>query len=380
MTTSKQQEGIGFCRASNNLWRSVQAGDEEKLLTEDPEDSLVGDMESCKLELERRYPVPAIFPDCSGISRVVSGWQDAYNFGARGTDGYKQVAYLAVKDHPVVATAVDNLEIAAIVKNCGPLQVTSCTRDELMQDFPPEDGFFVEEAHEFIGTERPSYGYRSEKRKNTTCILRYEPGRARRVVAARDNAIKRDALLLEELKSFNEVLSGNINYSLIGYRWGGSRGVAAGASTMPAAVLTCNFMLARHNLVFKKHAYRETRAYMQLIRRVADTWAATKQKWSAYPGFIAWLELEMRSAIGRKIVADVKRVNREEAKQDTARPSPRFHVTATDNIGDDKILQVFSEDTLYEKSPKRRKPRPKLTEVTDAMLAAETLSAEDMLR
>ena len=162
--------------------------------------------------------------------------------------------------------------------------------------FRAEEGYFLQLRTLPLDVARRS---RWQGHKADYVEVRYAPGSARRSLHARRYLAKRDAISVAELCDLIDALAAEARSVGNLTRYSPTSWCRAGVQTL---IESLNSVLAVHQAICGRWAYRENQQYIRFVRRARATQQATLRKFR-HPGFRIWLQRELRSRTVRHATA-----------------------------------------------------------------------------
>lgn len=201
---------------------------------------------------------------------------------------------------PVVAPKQDLApQVQAAVQAAGPVWLADDDLSACRKLFDDDSGCFLRKVALPLEVAATSRGCRPGHGRLHLIEVRYDTRRARRSLQARKHSAKRNAVYVAELGYLIDALAYEVRAA--GYLTGYAPASWAGAGKR-ALVDSLNTVLAVHQAICGRGAFRRNPQYARFMRRAAATRQATLRKFSN-EGFQAWLERELRSRTARKLIA-----------------------------------------------------------------------------
>jgi hypothetical protein len=274
-----------LCEPNVEYWRSSTS--QQELLSKPPHHAVF---------IDGQEQVEAYFLQ----SRPMS---DAYR---RYLPNFSRLDWLQKKDGydflilpvPVVPANPDFAEqVQAATQAAGPVWLADTDVQHCRGMFRAEDGYFLQLRSLPLEAAHRSSRWRSHKQEYVE--VRYAPRSARRSLHARKNLAKRDAVSVAELCQLIDALAVEARSFgwLTGYSPTSWR--RAGVQTLVGSL---NAVLAVHQTICGRWAYRENQQYLRFVRHARATQQATLRKFRDQ-GFRAWLQRELRSRAVRHAIA-----------------------------------------------------------------------------
>jgi len=201
---------------------------------------------------------------------------------------------------PVVPTEESITEqVQAATQAAGPVWLANTDLQHCRGQFPAEAGYYLQLRTLPLDLAHRSRRSRWQAHKEEYVEVRYAPSSARRSLHARRLLAKRDAISVAEVCYLIDALAAEARSFgwLTGYSptsWH-----RAGVRTL---VESLNSVLAVHQTICGRWAYRENQQYIRFVRHARATQQATLRKFRDQ-GFRAWLQRELRSRTVRLAVA-----------------------------------------------------------------------------
>ena len=261
---------------------------------------------TCQQELLDRPPHEAVFLD--GAEQVEAYFQqlrpapDAYRQylpdvsrldWLRRNDSY---GFLILPVPVVPAEDCLTEQVQAAAQAAGPVWLADADLQHCRGMFRAEEGYFLKLRTLPLDVARRS---RWQGHKADYVEVRYAPGSARRSLHARRYLAKRDAISVAELCDLIYALAAEARSVGNLTRYSPTSWCRAGVQTL---IESLNSVLAVHQAICGRWAYRENPQYIRFVRHARVTQQATLRKFR-HPGFRIWLQRELRSRTVRSAAA-----------------------------------------------------------------------------
>lgn len=238
---------------------------------------------------------------------------------------------------PVVAPRQDLApQLQAAVQAAGPVWLADDDLPACRKLFDDDSGCFLKKIALPLEVASTTRGRRPGQGRLNLIEVIYDTRRAHRSLQARRHSAKRNAVSVAELGYLIDALAYEVR--AVGYLTGYAPASWAGAGKR-TLVDSLNTVLAVHQAICGRWAYRRNPQYARFMRRAAATRQATLRKFPD-EGFRDWLERELRSRNARKLIAkpEGKEASRYPSWQSASLPLPFDRARAAERSGRQRAI------------------------------------------